>query len=180
MADEQSTEQQGEQPQDGARQPEEGQQGNDQGAGSKDALKADLASERDKRQALEAQVAELTKFREGLTKLIGGDEGEVTPEQLKDKLTAAETASTEKDKLLAVYQSAPQGVDVQALLDSRAFVATLNKTDGSTEAISKAVDEFVKANPRFSGATPAGTRDTSAGNDSQSSRSVDDWLRGNL
>lgn len=134
-----------------AQEPETGQQQTtDQGAGGKEAVLADLAKERDKRQALETQVAELGQFRDGMAKLFGAKANELTPEQLQAKLTAAETAQATQAKQIAVYQSAPEGVDVKALLDSASFLAVLQAADNKPEATAQAVTDFVKANPRFS------------------------------
>ena len=150
------------QAQNASQQPATGQQEEYKGAGGKDALKADLAKERDKRQALETQVAELGQFRDGLAKLFGAKPDELTPEQLQAKLTAAEQASAAQAKQLAVYGSAPAGVDVKALLDSHAFLTALDGAENKPEAISKVVTDFLRDNPRFSTASPAAWRDANA------------------
>lgn len=153
----------------------------DKGAGSKDALKADLAAERDKRQALETQVAELNKFRDGLAGLFGAKPDELTPERLAARLEESERASAERSKQLAVFSSVPAGVDAGALLDSRAFNAELAKVKSDNPAaIQKVVQDFLKANPRFGSPTPDGMRDARVGDPGAglSPQTVDDWLRG--
>ena len=84
------------------------------GAGSKDAVLADLKAEREKRQALEAEIKASQDFRAKLTELLGGK-----PEQ-QDPAELARQAVAERDearRLNAVYQAAPAGTDVAALLD---------------------------------------------------------------
>ena len=65
------------------------------GAGGKDALKADLATERDKRQALENRFQQ---FADGISRALGITPAEVTPEQLATQLTQA---TSEKDAVQA-------------------------------------------------------------------------------
>ena len=94
------------------------------GAGSKDAVLADLKAEREKRQALEAEIKASQDFRAKLAELLGGKAGEeeVDPAEL------ARQAVAERDearRLNAVYQAAPAGTDVAALLDSMSFRAGL-------------------------------------------------------
>lgn len=148
--------------------------------GSKTAVLADLATERDKRQALEAQFNGL---RDGLAKALGlGEPDEVTPEQLAEQLTASQQEAQTARAELAVFRAAPDGVDAQALLDSRAFASVVAKLDVSDgEAVSKAIDDFVKANPRF--AAPVrqyspGSRDAGAGGSADTGvESMDDLIR---
>lgn len=138
-------------PQDGAGQPESGQPDDYKGAGGKDALKADLADERGKRQALEQQFADL---KAGLAKALGIEPEQATPEQLAQQLQQANTDGAAKDaqiaalqQVLTVFTTAPAGVDVQALVDSRAFT---DKLAADKPADIKAfVTQFAKDNPRF-------------------------------
>lgn len=138
--------------------PESGDEDKDyKGAGSKEQLKADLASERDKRQAQEAKTAELEskidQLTKGLSQALGIKDDEakqVTPEQLTQQLT---TTQAERDALaveVAIYRTAPAGVDAAALLDSRAFTDSLQGVDPKdSEALNAKVTAFVDANPRF-------------------------------
>lgn len=160
MADDQTPpagEQQGENntspqtPQDGAQQPESGQQGDYRGAGSKDALKADLVEERSKRQALEAKFNTLT---EGMAKAFGIETEQATPEQLQQQLqqatgekTSLQAENTALKQIISVFTVAPAGVDVQGLIDSRAFTDKL-AADKPTD-VKAFVGDFVKDNPRF-------------------------------
>lgn len=138
--------------------PETGDEDKDyKGAGSKEQLKADLASERDKRQQEQAKVTELKakidQLTQGLSQALGikDDEAQkVTPEQLTQQLT---TTQAERDALaveVAIYRTAPAGVDAAALLDSRAFTDSLQGVDPKdSEALNAKVTAFVDANPRF-------------------------------
>lgn len=139
-------------PQEPAQQPENGQQGeDDKGAGSKDALKADLAEERNKRQALEKTVSEM---RDGFAKALGIKADEVTPEQLAEQLTQAQADGAAKDaritvleQVVDVFTSAPANVDVQALIDSKQFT---DKLAADKPADLKAfVTDYAKDHPRF-------------------------------
>ena len=150
----------------------------EQGAGSKQAVLADLAAERDKRQALEQQF---TAFRDGLASALGMNQQEATPEQLADQLSTAQRDAAQARIELAVFRSTPDGVDAQALLDSRAFVSALGSiAPGDDAALQAAIDSFVEANPRFRTAplrSPGG-RDAAAGGPSPTPRTMDDLLRG--
>ena len=148
-----------------AQQPETGQGDDYKGAGSKDALKADLARERDARQALAQQ---LDQFKAGLAQALGIESEQATPEQLADQLAAAQAETATARMQLAIYQAAPAGVDVDALLDSASFTRSLAGVDPSDiDAITAKVAAFVDANPnRFSTTNPgAGARDVHAGGD---------------
>lgn len=155
--EEQSTPQPQEPPQPAREEP------NDEGKGSKKAVLADLAGERDKRQALETKLAELTTAHE--TKLT-----EVT--------NTYETQLTEVNRELAVYRNAA-GANASALLDSRAFTEALAKIDPSDEkAVTALITETVAANPLFAATPPqpAGVRDASAGKTPEPTEPTD-WLR---
>ena len=164
-------------PQNDAQQPETGQGDDYKGAGSKAALQADLIEERGKRQALAQQ---LDQFKAGLAQALGIEEAKATPEQLAEQLTAAQAETATARVQLAIYQAAPAGVDVSALLDSQAFTASLAKIDpADTAAIATAVTDFVAANPRFRTTSPAaGSRDASAGTPSGGGFDMDRWIRG--
>lgn len=151
----------------------------DEGAGSKAAVLADLATERDKRQALEQDFKSL---RDGLAQALGIGQQDATPEQLTEQLTAAQQETRQARAELAVYRAVPDGVDAQALLDSRAFGDKITDLDVSnTEQVRAVIDEFVAANPRFQ-TLPThspGARDATAGGSAPiNSGSMDDIIRG--
>lgn len=142
------------------------QQDDYKGAGGKDALKADLADERKKRQAeearsqaLEEKVAELAQFRDSLASLMGGKaDEEADPTEmvasLQQQIEAMRTEQENAARIAAVYAATPKGVDAAALLDSRAFndaIAGVNPAD--RDALATTVAAFVDANPRFRAGT---------------------------
>ena len=141
------------------------------GAGSKDAVLADLKAEREKRQALQAELEASQDFRAKLTELLGGN-----PEQ-QDPAELARQAVAERDearRLNAVYQAAPAGTDVAALLDSMSFRAGL----AEAKDIAAYVAKVVKENPRYT--ISAGAHNLNQGNGAQppKPKSIDDLIRG--
>ena len=151
----------------------------DAGAGGKTQILADLATERDKRQSLEQQFASL---KDGLAQALGlGQQADVTPEELAEQLSSAQSEAAQARAELAVFRSVPDGVDAQALLDSRAFSQALAKVDATDpSAIAGAVQQFVEANPRFK-TTPLrspGSKDAGAGGAHAAGFTMDDLLRG--
>lgn len=144
------------------------------GAGSKDAVLADLKAEREKRQALEAEIKASQDFRAKLTELLGGK-----PEQ-QDPAELARQAIAERDearRLNAVYQAAPAGTDVAALLDSVSFRAGL----AEAKDIAAYVAQVVKENPRYTssaGVSAAHNLNQGNGAVAPKPKSIDDLIRG--
>ena len=144
------------------------------GAGSKDAVLADLKAEREKRQALEAEIKASQDFRAKLTELLGGK-----PEQ-QDPAELARQAVAERDearRLNAVYQAAPAGTDVAALLDSMSFRAGL----AEAKDIAAYVAKVVKENPRYTisvGVSAAHNLNQGNGAPAPKPKSIDDLIRG--
>ena len=144
------------------------------GAGSKEAVLADLRAEREKRQALEAEIKASQDFRAKLTELLGGK-----PEQ-QDPAELARQAIAERDearRLNAVYQAAPAGTDVAALLDSLSFRAGL----AEAKDIAAYVAQVVKENPRYTiSAGVSAAHNLNQGNGAQppKPKSIDDLIRG--
>ena len=144
------------------------------GAGSKDAVLADLKAEREKRQALEAEIKASQDFRAKLTELLGGK-----PEQ-QDPAELARQAVAERDearRLNAVYQAAPAGTDVAALLDSVSFRAGL----AEAKDIAAYVAKVVKENPRYTisaGVSAAHNLNRGNGVPAPLPKSIDDLIRG--
>lgn len=159
-------------------QPESG----DQGKGSKEAVLADLAAERDARQQLQREFAGL---RDGMAAALGlkSSDDDLTPEQLTQQLTTAQADAAQARLELSVFRSAPDGVDAQALLDSRSFLQSVQNVDATdAAAVTAAVTAFIDANPRFITTTPRspGHRDAATpGSAPTSGRSMDNLLRGN-
>ena len=144
------------------------------GAGSKDAVLADLKAEREKRQALEAEIKASQDFRAKLTELLGGK-----PEQ-QDPAELARQAIAERDEALrlnAVYAAAPAGTDVAALLDSMSFRAGL----AEAKDVGAYVAKVVKENPRYTvSAGVSAAHNLNQGNGAQppKPKSIDDLIRG--
>ena len=130
-----------------------------------------LIVEREKRQALEAEIKASQDFRAKLTELLGGK-----PEQ-QDPAELARQAIAERDearRLNAVYQAAPAGTDVAALLDSVSFRAGL----AEAKDIAAYVAQVVKENPRYT--ISAGAHNLNQGNGASmpKPKSIDDLIRG--
>ena len=148
------------------------------GAGSKDAVLADLKAEREKRQALQAELEASQELRTKLAELLGGKAGE----KEADPAELARQAIAERDearRLNAVYQAAPAGTDVAALLDSLSFRAGL----AEAKDIAAYVAKVVKENPRYTigaGVASAAAHNLNQGNGAQppKSKSIDDLIRG--
>ena len=146
------------------------------GAGSKDAVLADLKAEREKRQALQAELEASQELRTKLAELLGGKAGE----KEADPAELARRAVAERDearRLNAVYQAAPAGTDVAALLDSLSFRAGL----AEAKDIAAYVAKVVKENPRYTiSAGVSAAHNLNQGNGAQppKPKSIDDLIRG--
>ena len=82
----------------------------DGGAGGKRQLLADLAKERDERQALAAQIETM---KTGFAKALGIATEEPTPDQLLQQLEVARGETASMRTQLAVFHNTPDGVDAQ-------------------------------------------------------------------
>lgn len=131
--------------------------GDDNGRGSKAAVLADLARERDARQALETQFQALT---EALTKGLGlGKDEAPDPARLAQDLADRDRKIKEYEARETIRATAPANVDVDALLDSTRFLSTLADMDLSNrDALASHIKTFVTDNPRFT-TGPPGVRD---------------------
>lgn len=145
----------------------------DPAKGGKDAILANLAKERDKRQELEQTVSEMQTAHQAqmdaLAKAFGikPDDEPPDPAKLAEQITAAqgETAA-EKDRAdaaeraLAVFKRAldPQaGLNANpiALLDSNTFLTSLNGVDHTdTEKLDEAIKAAVEVNPLLKSSSP--------------------------
>ena len=158
--------------------PQTGEMNNTEGsgAGSKDAVLADLKAEREKRQALQAELEASQELRTKLAELLGGKAGE----KEADPAELARQAVAERDearRLNAVYQAAPAGTDVAALLDSMSFRAGL----AEAKDIAAYVAQVVKENPRYTisaGVSAAHNLNRGNGVPAPLPKSIDDLIRG--
>ena len=131
------------------------------GAGSKDALKSDLARERDKRQELERTV---NAMRNGFAQALGLEPEAATPEQMAEQLRNAQAQAATAARQLAIYQTAgTAGANPAALLDSASFLRTVEQIDPSDHAaLTTAIKAAVDANPALAAQKGAGAGWTDA------------------
>lgn len=140
----------------------------DDGKGGKDAILADLAKERDKRQALEQQVQDLLPLRDqfaAIAKVFNPGDGDAPPDPVKlaeqiaseqGKAAEAEARAANAERQLAVFKAAAHHEgNALALIDSTSFMASIKDVDpNDAEKVGEAIRAAVEANPLFK-ATPA-------------------------
>lgn len=135
----------------------------DDGKGGKSAVLADLAKERDARQALEQQVNDLKAAQQSqldaLAKALGlkSDDTPPDPERLAEQVKAEQAKARDAAMQLAVYRAAAtHEANADALLDSTSFLASLKDVDpADADAVSAAIKAAVEGSDRFKVATPA-------------------------
>lgn len=145
----------------------------EQGAGSKAAVLADLAKERDHRQQLQTQLEEQTnKLTAVLTALGHTKEDDIDPKALSNQLTTLQREN-------AVLRHGATIGNVDALLDSRSFTDTLGDLKNlDADTVKDHITTYVSANPRFAltPTTPSGQRDAAAGtNHTPQPTSLQQW-----
>jgi hypothetical protein len=125
---------------------------NDAGrAGGPEALKADLAKERQQRHTLEEQLkatnTALEQLKAGLGQALGVTPTQMTPEQMQAQAQQLAAQNAQAMTQLAVHQLAnAAGGDPLKLLDSASFLASIKDiqptdTAGITAAIKSAVEK---------------------------------------
>jgi hypothetical protein len=135
----------------------------DDGKGGKDAILADLAKERDKRQALEQTVNELKTAQQSQLDAIAtalglkSDDNPPDPAALTAQVEAEQARAREAALHLAVYRHAgAHEANPDALLDSASFLRSLAEVDPTNaDAVSAAIKAAVDANPLHKAAPPA-------------------------
>jgi hypothetical protein len=105
------------------------------------------------------------------------------PEQADDPVKiAADLAATLAEN--AVLREGQGIADVEALLDSRSFLATLGTVDVKPGAMRAHIEAFVATNPRYAPtgqpAPVPGVRDAGAGAQQATTGGTGDWLRDSL
>lgn len=153
-------------------------------AGGPEALKADLAKERQQRHALEAQLAQIqqqnTQQLETLKTALGLGDAK-TPEQLQAAATAAQNELKSAQAQVSVARLAGKGgANLTALLDSRTFLDSLGQIDASNDdAVLTAIKSAVQANPALAAVrVGAGSNDAGAGGGAGNSRpTMSDLIR---
>lgn len=129
------------------------------GKGSKEAVLADLARERDRRQEEQAARAK-------------------DAETFEAERTAWQAERDQLTREIALYRNG-EGANIPALLDSKSFTEKLAAlTDFTDETVKELITETVEANPAFATTPtkPAGVRDASAGSTHEPTAPTD-WLR---
>lgn len=140
----------------------------DPSKGGKDAILADLAKERDKRQALETQVSEMqTAHQQQMDALavalgVKKDDTPPDPTALTAEIATEKANARAANLQLAVFKAAPAlEANAARLLDSSTFLASIKDIDPTdTEALSKAIttaldtDDVFKAAPAATGTPP--------------------------
>lgn len=135
----------------------------DDGKGGKDAILADLAKERDKRQALEQTVTQMQTSQQqqmdALAKALGlkSDDTPPDPEKLTQEVTAAQEQARVAQRELAVYRLAgTHEANANELLDSASFLASIKDVDPTDQAaMDAAIKAAVDSNAKFkASATP--------------------------
>lgn len=150
----------------------------DDGKGGKDQILADLATERDRRQAAEKTAQEFGAFKDAFAKALGIDKDEhLTPEQLTAQVSEQTGRAEKAERQLSVLRALPANVDSDALLDSSAFQKAISKV--APDKVAETVTSFVEQHPRFLRTNPgAGASDAGAGNPPSPAKSMDDLIRG--
>ncbi|GEB17057.1 hypothetical protein GUY44_18925 [Pimelobacter simplex] len=135
----------------------------DPSKGGKDAILADLAKERDKRQALETQVSEMQTAHQqqmdALAKALGlkkDDDAPPDPDALASEIATERNNARTANLQLAVFKAAGKHeANAARLLDSATFLASLKDVDPTdADAVSAAIETAVEADPVFK-TTPA-------------------------
>lgn len=132
----------------------------DDGKGGKAAILADLAKERDARQALEQKIAEAETSRQAqldaLAKALGlkPDDTPPDPAALTRQVAEEQARAREAAVQLAVYRNAAEsGANPDALLDSASFLRSLAEVDpADAAAVAVAIKAAVQGNPRLAAA----------------------------
>lgn len=120
-------------------------------------LRRENASDRTQAKHNAAEQAR-TELAQQIGKALGlvADNEPVDPAKLTEQLTASQSETKQARLELAVWRAAGDSADAAALLDSRAFLASVQNVDPSDgSAISEAITQAVTANPRLARSQPA-------------------------
>ena len=123
-------------------------------AGGERAVLADLARERDRRQALEREIADVKSAQQtqldAIAKALGlKDDAKVDPDALAAELASTRKAKRDADLRVAIYDAAGRlGANPGALLDSLSFIKSLDDVDPSDAGkLEAAVRAALDTNP---------------------------------
>lgn len=138
----------------------------DDGKGGKDAILADLAKERDARQALQQQINDMQAAQQAqmdaLATALGikKDDAPPDPAVLTGQIETEKSSRQAAERQLAVYRVAADpavAANASRLLDSSSFLASIKDIDPTdTAALTEKVKAAVEADAVFraAGATP--------------------------
>lgn len=106
-------------------------------------LRTQVEEEKTKRTDLETKFS---GFMDNFTKLFGGgEEKQLTPEQIAQKAQQSDQAAREATVKLSVFQTAGKhGADPDALLDSASFVRAISKLDPTADTFPALVETAIK------------------------------------
>lgn len=124
-------------------------------------------------------AAQLVAFQSALAEGLDLDPARVEAQAILDRFKEVDTRAATAETQLAIYKAAPRGVDVEALLDSASFQASLASLAGDQAKIAAAVNQFVAAHPRVRLNPGAGDVAQGNGTPSPPPKTMDDWIRGN-
>jgi hypothetical protein len=131
----------------------------DDGKGGKDAILADLAKERDRRQALETKVNDLTAAQQAqmdaLAKALGLKTDEPPdPDKLAAQVAEEQGKARDAQIQLAIYRNAATAeANADLLVDSQKFRDATKEVDPTdAAAMTAAIQAFIEANPAFKAA----------------------------
>lgn len=153
-------------------------------AGGPGQLRAELAGERDSRQAAEAERDKALTQLANVLKTLGiqADAPDADP---TETVRAAQEAAQEARREVALIRNIPRDphgrpvADADSLLDSVAFRAKLSTLDpNDTAGIAAAVTEHVQRHPAAKVVPPAGAADAAAQGEPGQIRDMDSLIRG--
>ena len=156
-------------------------------AGGPGQLRAELAGERDSRQAAEAERDKALTQLANVLKTLGiqADAPDATGVDPIETVRAAQEAAQEARREVALIRNIPRDphgrpvADADSLLDSVAFRAKLSTLDpNDTAGIAAAVTEHVQRHPAAKVVPPAGAADAAAQGEPGQIRDMDSLIRG--
>ncbi|MFE9865877.1 hypothetical protein ACFYPZ_24585 [Streptomyces sp. NPDC005506] len=118
-------------------------------------LRTQVEEEKTKRTEMETKFS---SFMDNFTKLFGGEEKQLTPEQIAQKAQESDQQARQATVKLAVFQTAGKhGADADALLDSASFASAISKLDPAADTfaanVESAIKKAVEGNPRLKSQT---------------------------
>jgi hypothetical protein len=130
--------------------------------------------------AKDASTKARTEILAEVSKLLGGGETEMSPEELRERLDKVNSERSGAMVELAVHRAASKaGGDPEALLDSRAFLTRVGKLDPEAEDFTAKVADEIKSavadNPKLGAGAPATRSGGEIGGASGDKPTGDSW-----